>query len=250
MGADTLLSWFRKQLSSYDCIAVNDMTFSFQDGLALCAVIHRYRPELIEFQALDPAAWVENCQLAFDVLEQDFGIVPVLSGKELAASKNPDKLTMISYLSQIYEVFRKEIPASKLKKLNNHQHQSDDDLLLEDSLLRHNCPPREHGGRRKNRGSSGTAGDANAKTIGQLVAEESSRRRKKRRSKEDSLDKNASGGHATAATAADDDVVMADEGEGGGLSKEDVLLAAAVDEDDASVPDNKENMKETARINR
>ena len=38
---DALLNWFRKQLASYDCLAVNDMTYSFQDGLALCAIIHR-----------------------------------------------------------------------------------------------------------------------------------------------------------------------------------------------------------------
>ena len=37
-----MLNWFRKQLASYDCLAVNDMTYSFQDGLALCAIIHRY----------------------------------------------------------------------------------------------------------------------------------------------------------------------------------------------------------------
>ena len=93
----------------------------------------RYRPDLVDFQALDPAAWAENCQLAFDVLEQDLGIGPAMTGRELAASKNPDKLTMMSYLSQIYEAFRKEIPAVKQKRLMNH---SDEDLL------EYMCPPR------------------------------------------------------------------------------------------------------------
>ena len=95
--------------------------------------IYRYRPDLVDFQALDPAAWAENCQLAFDVLEQDLGISPVMAGRELASSKNPDKLTMMSYLSQIYEAFRKEIPAVKQKKLMNN---SDEDLL------EYMCPPR------------------------------------------------------------------------------------------------------------
>ena len=98
---------------------------SFQNGLALCAIIHRYRPELIEFQALDPSLWAENNQLAFDILENDLGITPVMTGKELATAKNPDKLTLISYLSQIYELFRKDIPAVKQAKLEA----SDDDLL-------------------------------------------------------------------------------------------------------------------------
>lgn len=41
VSAENLLKWFQKQLSFYDCIAVQDMTFSFQNGLALCAIIHR-----------------------------------------------------------------------------------------------------------------------------------------------------------------------------------------------------------------
>ena len=41
VSPDALLNWFRKQLTSYECLAVNDMTYSFQDGLALCAIIHR-----------------------------------------------------------------------------------------------------------------------------------------------------------------------------------------------------------------
>ena len=90
VSPDALLIWYQRQLESYDCISVNDMTFSFQNGLALCALINRYRPDLIEFQALDPSAWVENNQLAFDVLENDLGIPPVMRGKELATSKNPD----------------------------------------------------------------------------------------------------------------------------------------------------------------
>ena len=50
VSPDALLTWFQKQLASVDCVSVNDMTYSFQDGLALCAVITRFRPELIDFQ--------------------------------------------------------------------------------------------------------------------------------------------------------------------------------------------------------
>ena len=126
VSAETLLGWFQKQLSPYDCIAVNDMTFSFQNGLALCAIIHRYRPDLVEFEALDPAAWAENCQLAFDLLEAEFGLPPAMTGSELATSRNPDKLAVTAYLTQIYELFRKDIPVlPKLARLDV----SEEDLL-------------------------------------------------------------------------------------------------------------------------
>ena len=52
-------------------------------------------------------------QTVFDTLESELGILPVMSGRELAdTTRKPDKLTMMSYLSQIYEMFRREIPAA------------------------------------------------------------------------------------------------------------------------------------------
>ena len=52
-------------------------------------------------------------QSVFDTLETELGILPVMSGRELAdMTRKPDKLTMMSYLSQIYEMFRREIPAA------------------------------------------------------------------------------------------------------------------------------------------
>ena len=52
-------------------------------------------------------------QTIFDTLESELGILPVMSGRELAdTTRKPDKLTMMSYLSQIYEMFRREIPAA------------------------------------------------------------------------------------------------------------------------------------------
>ena len=52
-------------------------------------------------------------QNVFDILESELGILPVMSGRELAdTTRKPDKLTMMSYLSQIYEMFRREIPAA------------------------------------------------------------------------------------------------------------------------------------------
>lgn len=50
----------------------------------------------------------ENNQRAFNIAEKEFGIQPVMSGEEMAATDTPDKLTMVTYLSHFYEYFRKE----------------------------------------------------------------------------------------------------------------------------------------------
>ena len=165
------------------------MTYSFQNGLALCAIIHRYRPDLVDFQvtrlnnifkkslkitdlfqALDSCTWAENNQLAFDLLDTDLGIPPVMSGQELATSKNPDKLTMISYLSQVYELFRKDIPAVKQPKLENAEAASDED----DEYLHNHPKPKKTSKYHENGKVS----------IGQLVASDMGHKKKKRRSKE------------------------------------------------------------------
>ncbi|XP_063236489.1 F-actin-monooxygenase Mical isoform X2 [Bacillus rossius redtenbacheri] len=116
---DTLLHWLKKQVALYEGVRVDDVEGSFRSGVALCAVIHRYRPDLVDFHALDPADVAGNNQLAFDLLEHELGIPPVMTGQEMADCKVPDKLTMLSYLSQIYDTFRGEIPHIKHPRLES-----------------------------------------------------------------------------------------------------------------------------------
>uniref|UniRef100_A0A803W7T9 F-actin monooxygenase n=2 Tax=Ficedula albicollis TaxID=59894 RepID=A0A803W7T9_FICAL len=101
-----LLTWCQKQTEGYRNVNVTDLTSSWKSGLALCAIIHRFRPDLIDFEALAEDDAVRNNQLAFDVAEQEFGIPPVTTGRELGSAGEPDKLSMVLYLSKFYELFR------------------------------------------------------------------------------------------------------------------------------------------------
>ncbi|KAM7110204.1 F-actin-monooxygenase MICAL2 isoform 11-T14 [Ciconia maguari] len=101
-----LLTWCQKQTEGYRNVNVTDLTTSWKSGLALCAIIHRFRPDLIDFDALNEEDVVKNNQLAFDVAEQEFGIPPVTTAKEVGSAGEPDKLSMVMYLSKFYELFR------------------------------------------------------------------------------------------------------------------------------------------------
>ncbi|XP_065799883.1 F-actin-monooxygenase MICAL2 isoform X5 [Muntiacus reevesi] len=101
-----LLTWCQQQTEGYQHVNVTDLTTSWRSGLALCAIIHRFRPDLINFDSLNEDDAVENNQLAFDVAEREFGIPPVTTGKEMASAQEPDKLSMVMYLSRFYELFR------------------------------------------------------------------------------------------------------------------------------------------------
>ncbi|XP_044785471.2 F-actin-monooxygenase MICAL2 isoform X9 [Bubalus bubalis] len=101
-----LLTWCQQQTEGYQHVNVTDLTTSWRSGLALCAIIHHFRPDLINFDSLNEDNAVENNQLAFDVAEREFGIPPVTTGKEMASVQEPDKLSMVMYLSKFYELFR------------------------------------------------------------------------------------------------------------------------------------------------
>ncbi|GCB73684.1 hypothetical protein scyTo_0002765 [Scyliorhinus torazame] len=101
-----LLTWCQKQTESYKDVTITDLTTSWSNGLALCAIIHHFCPQLIDYDALNEEDAAKNNQLAFDVAEREFGISPVTTGKEMASVSEPDKLSMVMYLSKFYEYFR------------------------------------------------------------------------------------------------------------------------------------------------
>ncbi|XP_062405077.1 F-actin-monooxygenase mical2b isoform X1 [Sardina pilchardus] len=101
-----LQTWCQKQTDGYRGVSVCDLTSSWANGLALCALIHRFRPNLIDYDSLNEEDSAQNLQLAFDVAEREFGIKPFSTGKEVAGGQEPDKVTMVTYLSKFYELFR------------------------------------------------------------------------------------------------------------------------------------------------
>ncbi|XP_059564899.1 F-actin-monooxygenase MICAL2 isoform X6 [Myotis daubentonii] len=131
-----LLTWCQQQTEGYQHVNVTDLTTSWRSGLALCAIIHRFRPELINFDSLNEDDAVENNQLAFDVAEREFGIPPVTTGKEMASAQEPDKLSMVMYLSKFYELFR----GTPLRPVDSwgKNYGENDDLGVAKSSLPHN----------------------------------------------------------------------------------------------------------------
>ncbi|XP_067318756.1 F-actin-monooxygenase MICAL2 isoform X2 [Anolis sagrei] len=101
-----LLTWCQKQTEGYRNVNITDLTSSWSSGLALCAIIHHFRPDLIDFDSLNEEDAVRNNQLAFDIAEREFGIPPITTGKEMVSAGEPDKLSMVMYLSKFYELFR------------------------------------------------------------------------------------------------------------------------------------------------
>ncbi|KAL3065485.1 hypothetical protein OYC64_015622 [Pagothenia borchgrevinki] len=124
-----LLTWCQKQTEGFRNVLITDLTSSWKSGIALCALIHRFKPQLIDFDSLNEEDHSANLQLALDVSEREFGIASFTSGQELSVGQELDKTKMITYLSKFYELFRgTPLPASGSRGVdeNNEDYPSKD----------------------------------------------------------------------------------------------------------------------------
>ncbi|XP_064215891.1 F-actin-monooxygenase Mical isoform X7 [Tribolium castaneum] len=113
---EVLLNWVAEQVREHDDVVVDDFGTLFKDGKVLCAILNHYRPDLVDYEGVKGEGAAKLNQLAIDILEREIGISPIMTGEEL--TKTEDYLAMATYLTQVYDSFRCEIPHIKHPKLD------------------------------------------------------------------------------------------------------------------------------------
>lgn len=117
-GKAGLLLWLQRSTKGYAGVDVKDFTSSWTDGLAFNALIHRYRPDLIDFDSLSSADGLSNCENAFLVAEEKLNIARLLDPEDVVA--HPDEKSQVAYLSQFFKLFASQAKMeSKLKAIKN-----------------------------------------------------------------------------------------------------------------------------------
>ncbi|KAJ1975033.1 alpha-actinin [Dimargaris cristalligena] len=100
-----LLLWCQRQTAPYPEVNVQDFTYSWQDGLAFCALIHRHRPDLFDFYELDMSDRHRNTAFAFEVAEKFLNIPKLLDVEDICDISKPDERSVMTYVAQYFHAF-------------------------------------------------------------------------------------------------------------------------------------------------
>ena len=88
-----LLLWCQRKTQPYKNVNVLNFHTSFKDGLAFCALIHRHRPDLIDYDKLSKDDPLKNLNLAFDIAEKHLDIPKMLDAEGKRSSSNHPSLS-------------------------------------------------------------------------------------------------------------------------------------------------------------
>ncbi|KAF8568788.1 hypothetical protein P879_04598, partial [Paragonimus westermani] len=104
----SLLAWCRSVTAGYPGVFVRDFSDSWRDGRAFLAILHRYRPELVDFQAVDRQSANQNLELAFNLALRELQVARLFDAEDLAATT--DERSIMTYVASLYESLVVETP--------------------------------------------------------------------------------------------------------------------------------------------
>uniref|UniRef100_A0A8D3E9R8 Spectrin beta chain n=1 Tax=Scophthalmus maximus TaxID=52904 RepID=A0A8D3E9R8_SCOMX len=103
---DALLLWCQMKSAGYPNVNIHNFTTSWRDGMAFNALIHKHRPDLIDFDKLKKSNAHHNLQNAFNLAEQHLGLTKLLDPEDISVD-HPDEKSIITYVVTYYHYFSK-----------------------------------------------------------------------------------------------------------------------------------------------
>ncbi|XP_066508771.1 alpha-actinin-4 isoform X2 [Hoplias malabaricus] len=138
-----LLLWCQRKTAPYKNVNVQNFHISWKDGLAFNALIHRHRPELIDYDKLRKDDPVTNLNNAFEVAEKYLDIPKMLDAEDIVNTARPDEKAIMTYVSSFYHAFsgaqKAETAANRICKVlavnQENEHLMEDYEKLASDLL-------------------------------------------------------------------------------------------------------------------
>ncbi|XP_077164593.1 dystonin isoform X36 [Paroedura picta] len=102
---ERLLLWTQQTTEGYSGIRCENFTTCWRDGKLFNAIIHKYRPDLIDMNTVAVQSNLANLEHAFFVAEK-LGVARLLDPEDVDVS-SPDEKSVITYVSSLYDAFPK-----------------------------------------------------------------------------------------------------------------------------------------------
>ncbi|XP_075411065.1 dystonin isoform X3 [Tenrec ecaudatus] len=102
---ERLLLWTQQATEGYAGIRCENFTTCWRDGKLFNAIIHKYRPDLIDMSTVAVQSNLANLEHAFYVAEK-IGVIRLLDPEDVDVS-SPDEKSVITYVSSLYDAFPK-----------------------------------------------------------------------------------------------------------------------------------------------
>uniref|UniRef100_A0A672ICS4 Dystonin n=1 Tax=Salarias fasciatus TaxID=181472 RepID=A0A672ICS4_SALFA len=102
---ERLLLWSKQITDGYVGVRCDNFTTSWRDGRLFNAIIHKYRPDLIDISSVSAQTNRSNLEQAFCVAEQ-LGVARLLDPEDVDV-QSPDEKSVITYVSTLYDAFPK-----------------------------------------------------------------------------------------------------------------------------------------------
>uniref|UniRef100_A0A8C5JXR1 Dystonin n=1 Tax=Jaculus jaculus TaxID=51337 RepID=A0A8C5JXR1_JACJA len=102
---ERLLLWTQQTTEGYAGIRCENFTTCWRDGKLFNAIIHKYRPDLIDMNTVAAQSNLANLEHAFYVAEK-IGVIRLLDPEDVDVS-SPDEKSVITYVSSLYDAFPK-----------------------------------------------------------------------------------------------------------------------------------------------
>ncbi|XP_019383017.1 PREDICTED: alpha-actinin-2 isoform X5 [Gavialis gangeticus] len=100
-----LLLWCQRKTAPYRNVNIQNFHLSWKDGLGLCALIHRHRPDLIDYSKLNKDDPLGNINLAMEIAEKHLDIPKMLDAEDVVNTARPDERAIMTYVSCYYHAF-------------------------------------------------------------------------------------------------------------------------------------------------
>ncbi|XP_029628596.1 alpha-actinin-4 isoform X5 [Salmo trutta] len=138
-----LLLWCQRKTAPYKNVNVQNFHISWKDGLAFNALIHRHRPELIDYDKLRKDDPLTNLNNAFEVAEKYLDIPKMMDAEDIVNTARPDEKAIMTYVSSFYHAFsgaqKAETAANRICKVlavnQENEHLMEDYEKLASDLL-------------------------------------------------------------------------------------------------------------------